>query len=161
MEACSVIAYCSSYLASGSSDFYAGQVPRLSACSDTDLDLVGRACCGWGGLVDSPLLARATSHPATGTRAQIQPATATASREESGGQKAQASEAPVHEPPTTGLMMTILQRPALFASKLSTACDKGTSRRPGWASQVVPWLWICQKVENESAGLGPGKPCVR
>lgn len=154
-------AYCLSYHAAGFRDFYASQVPRRSACSDAYLDLVGPACRRWGGLVDSPLLARAASNTATGTGAQIQPATATASREESGGQKAQGSEAPVHEPPTTGLMMTILQRSALLASKLSTACYKGTSRRPRWASQVVPWLWLCQKVDNESAGLGPGKPCVR
>jgi len=57
--------------------------------------------------------------------------------------------------------MTILQSSALLASKRLTACDKGTSRGPRWESQVVSWLWICQKVENESAGLGPGKPCVR
>lgn len=161
MDAFTVNVYASADRASDPRDFYACQVPRRSACADACLDLVGRACGRWGGLVDSPPLASAASNPATRTCAQIQPATAATAREDSGRQQTQGFEAPGHKPPATGLMMSIVRGSLLFAPKLLAGCVEGKSHGLRGEPQVFPWPWTCREVENASAGFCPGKPCVR
>lgn len=156
----SVIVYCLALPALGPGCSHASQVPRRSTCPDHGLDLVGRACRGWGGLADLPPLARSTPNPTTGARASVQPTAAAASCEGSVGQKGQGATA-LLKPQATGLMLIMVQATALSALQHLSARDQSPPRAEADVPEVGPLRQIRRKVGNESTRPRLGKPCVR